>query len=423
MRFIIPCAAHLLLSVSGWAQSAALSLGSLADRTEAELRNNILTFWLEQVPHPEHGGFYGEVMNAGDPRPHAPRAALMTSRILWTFSAAYRQFGDERYRQMADRAFSDLTSAFMDREHGGVFWAITATGEPRATSKHVYGQAFAIYGLSEYYRATGEPAALDEAIALFRLIEHHARDRAQGGYFEAFSRQWQREPPETRAVVGPADAKSQNTHLHIMEAYASLLRVWPEPELWRAQRELIEILLTRIVDPATTHLGLFFNDDWTPRSHEISYGHDIEFAWLVTEAAVELGDAELLARVRPLAVRIAEVTLAEGVEEDGGIPYERSRTGVTRSRREWWVPAEAAVGFLNAYQISGDERFLHASIAQWEFIEKHLVDRVAGEWFHSVSATGNVARNAAKASAWKCPYHNGRACLELMNRARALLRD
>jgi cellobiose epimerase len=179
--------------------------------------------------------------------------------------------------------------------------------------------------------------------------------------------------------------------------------------------------LRRIVDPATAHLGLFFDGDWTPRSQEVSYGHDIEFAWLATEAATLLDDPALLAEVRALAVRIADVTLAEGVAPDGGIVYEAGPNGVVNPTRQWWVSAEAAVGFLNAYQLSGDPTYLQATLQQWDFIEKYLIDREGGEWFQAVGPDGHVLPRTAKASAWKCPYHNGRACLEIITRARAML--
>jgi cellobiose epimerase len=396
-------------------------LAELARRAEAELRGNILPFWLEHVPHPQREGFYGEVVAAGQPREAAPRAALMTSRILWAFSAAYGHYRDPAYRRMADRAYADLTRNFLDPVHGGVFWSITADGEPLQSFKHVYGQVFALYGLAEYHRATGESAAREQAIALFRLIEERARDRRHGGYFESFQRDWQRTPAGITTVISPGPPKSQNTHLHIMEAYSALWRIWPDPQLRQAQLDLVTIMLRRIVDPATAHLGLFFDADWTPRSQEVSYGHDIEFAWLATEAATLLDDPALLAEVRALAVRIADVTLAEGVAADGGIVYEAGPNGLVNPTRQWWVSAEAAVGFLNAYQLSGDPTYLQATLQQWDFIEKYLIDREGGEWFQAVGPDGHVLPRTAKASAWKCPYHNGRACLEIITRARAML--
>ncbi len=413
----------LVVLVTQMAHGAASDperLTDLARRAEAELRQNILPFWLAHVPHPGRDGFYGEVHNPGQPRESAPRAALMTSRILWTFSAAFRRYGDPAYREMADRAYQDLTANFRDEAHGGYLWSVTADGAPLQTFKHLYGQAFALYSLSEYYRATGVTAARERAIELFRLIEEKTRDHPNGGYFESFTREWQRTPEGQPTVIGPGHAKSQNAHLHLMEAYAALLRAWPDEQVRAAQRELVEVMLTRILDPKTAHLGMYFDEDWTPRSDVISYGHDIEFAWLVTEAATELGDAELLARVRPVAVRIAEVTLAEGVEPDGAIPYDAGPEGIRNPQRDWWVPAEAAVGFLNAYQLSDDPKFARAAEQQWEFIERHFIDRKNGEWHASLDAQNAVVPRMSKANPWKCPYHNGRACLELVQRVRAL---
>jgi len=403
-----------LLSAQGGAEG---EVARFRDSVEDELRGNILPFWLEHVPHPERDGFHGAVGRDGRPLERAPRAALMTSRILWTFSAAYRMYGADEYRAMAERAARDLERNFRDQEHGGYFWSLTPAGAPLNDGKHLYGQAFAMYALAEYHRATGDPLARARALELFDLVERHAADRVNGGYLESFTRDWRPVPAGQPSPIGPPELKSQNTHLHLMEAFASLLRATDEPRVRAAQRDLITLVLDRIVDPRSAHLGLFFAAVWTPRSSEISYGHDIEFAWLVTEAATELGDTALIERARPLAVRVAEVTLEEGVMEDGGIPYEANAEGrPTMPHREWWVPAEAAVGFLNAYQLSGDERFLSAARQQWDYIQRHFVDREHGEWFHSVSADGRVAMNHPKADAWKCPYHNGRACMELVRR-------
>ena len=246
----------LLTHMAQGALSDPERLSDVARRAETELRQNILPFWLEQVPHPARDGFYGEVHNPGKPRESAPRAALMTSRILWTFSAAFRRYGDPAYRKMADRAYVDLTENFRDEAHGGYLWSLTADGAPLQTFKHLYGQAFALYALAEYHRATGIPAAQEHAIELFRLLEDKARDHPHGGYLESFTREWVRTPTGQSTVIGPGYAKSQNAHLHLMEAYAALLRVWPNEQVRAAQRELVELMLTRILDPKSAHLGM-----------------------------------------------------------------------------------------------------------------------------------------------------------------------
>jgi mannobiose 2-epimerase len=222
------------------------------------------------------------------------------------------------------------------------------------------------------------------------------------------------------SVVDQNDPKSQNTHLHVLEAYTNLLRMWPDAGLQKALSDLLEIMLTHIVDARTGHLGLFFSEDWTPRSDKISYGHDIEAAWLFTEAATVLRDAALIERTHALAVKIADATLAEGVDADGGVYNEGSPAGLTNTNKEWWPQAEAVVGFLNAYQISGEERFLRAALHTWDFIEQRLIDSKHGEWIRGVTRDGQVLTNELKVGFWKCPYHNGRTGLESVRRLRAI---
>lgn len=398
-------------------------LTDYATRIEADLRDNILAFWIRHVVDQDRGAFHGAMTNDLAVDRTAERGALLTSRILWTFSAAYRRYHDAAYLGMADRAYRDLVTNFADGDHGGFFWSIAADGRVLRDRKQVYGQAFAIYALTEYYRASGERAALHTAISLFRLLEKYARDSSHGGYFEAFSRSWQPIADMRLSAVDMNEPKSQNTHLHVMEAYTNLLRVWPHASLRAAQTRLLETMLDQIVNPRTCHLGLFFANDWTLRSDRISYGHDIEAAWLFTEAADVLGNASLTARIHPLAVRIADVTLAEGVDADGGVYNEGSPQGLTDTNKEWWPQAEAVVGFLNAFALSRDQRHLQAALRCWSFIEQRLIDRKHGEWLRGVTREGAVLKDQLKVSFWKCPYHNGRTGLEGPARLRALARS
>lgn len=399
-------------------------LNDYSRRIETDLRQNILPFWIKHVVNRENGSFHGALTNELAIDHSAERGALLSSRILWTYAAAYRQYRDPTYLEMADYAFADLQARFRDRVHGGYFWSITADGAVLRDRKQVYGQAFAIYALAEYYGASGRADVLNEAIALFRLIEAKARDVADGGYLEAFNRAWQPIDDMRLSAVDLNAPKSQNTLLHIMEAYTNLLRVWPDASVHRALKDLVEIMLQRVVNEKSGHLGLFFSKDWQPLSDGISYGHDIEAAWLLTAAAEALADglADVLAnsslttRIRALAVRIADVTLAEGVDADGAILYEGSPAGITNSDKEWWPQAEAFIGFLNAFQISGEERHLAAALRLWDFIDAHLVDHTNGEWFRAVNQARQRLPDPLKASFWKCPYHNGRMGLEASRR-------
>ena len=401
------------VNVSAW--RAALAQSWLPE-IERELTDNILSFWMLHAPDEEHGGFRGEIRPDLTVVRGAPKSLVLNARMLWTFASAYRVCGDPAYLRMAERAWEELTARFADERHGGLYWMLDGEGRPLAEKKQVYGQAFAIYAFAEYHRATGQEEALKRAIELFRLLERYGYDPVHGGYVEALARDWS--PTDDLSLSGKDlnEKKSMNTHLHVLEAYTNLLRVWPSDELRDKLRELMEVTLAHIVDANTGHFRLFFDEAWRVKSDDISFGHDIEGSWLLTEAAETLGDRELMERVRPVAIRMAEATLCEGVDVDGGIRNEANPQGLTDPGKDWWPQAEAVVGFFNAFELTGDIRFLDASRNAWTFIQRFLVDREHGEWFWGVHPDGTPDRQKPKVGAWKCPYHNARACFEMKER-------
>lgn len=403
-------------SVSAAHALDAACLRRYRERIEADLVGNILPFWIRHVAQPVARGFVGALSDDLVIDSTAERGALLTSRILWTYAAAYRRYGDPAYLAMAERAYLDLTTVFGDPEHGGFFWSVDANGAVQRDRKQVYGQAFAIYALSEFHRATGRDRALGEALATFALLERHARDETYGGYGEAYGRAWQPIDDVRLSEIDLNAPKSQNTMLHVMEAYTNLLQVSPDAAVRRSLRALVETMFTRIVDASTGHLGLFFSRDWVPQTERVSYGHDIEAAWLLCAAAEAVDEIDLLARAQGLAVKLAETTWREGTDADGGIFNEGTPDGATDTAKEWWPQAEALVGFLNAAEISGDGRFAEAALRTWDFIDAHLIDRRRGEWLRGVDRAGRPLEGRLKVSFWKCPYHNGRAALEAMRR-------
>jgi mannobiose 2-epimerase len=404
-------------------QPTAADIRAYAASAENELRTDILPFWLDHARDLKRGGFYGLIDEDMRVHPDAPRGTLLTARVLWTFSAAYRRFHDPAYLTMAQWAEKDLLAHGWDAKFGGLFWTTAPDGTPVTTVKHVYDQSFGIYALSEYYRTTKDQAALDRAIAIYRLIESKARDHQHGGYFESFTRDWRRDDSLQRRILGGTGAKSQNTHIHLLEAYTNLYRAWPDPQFREDFRALLTLMLTRIIDPHSHHLVLYFNDDWTPVSEEISFGHDIELSWLVVEAASVLGDPTLLAQARATALQMADVTERQGLDTDGGVLNEAGPHGITDANKDWWPQAEAAVGFLNAYQISAEPRFFADSRRVWGFIQAKFVDRTNGDWWQSLTRDGHPRPHGAKVSTWKCPYHNSRSCLELLDRLDELARN
>ncbi|MGC9521409.1 MAG: AGE family epimerase/isomerase [Anaerolineae bacterium] len=396
-------------------------LRAYMQRAEAELRENILPFWIKHTVDRERGGFYGEVSHDLQVREDAPRGALLTARILWTYAAAYRRYQNMAYRNMAAWAYEDLVTRFWDAEHGGLFWMIAADGAVLQPRKQIYVQAFGIYGLAEYYAATGDETALGKAQAIFQALEEHCHDPVNKGYFEAFTRDWQLAEDMRLRPVDMDVVKSMNSHLHVMEAFTNLLRVWSDATLRARLAELIDLMMNRIIDPKTSHQILFFDEAWTPQSKAVSYGHDIEASWLLVEAVDVLRAAELDSRAHALALKMAQAVYDEGLDPDGALVYEAGPEGLLDDTKQWWPQAEAAVGFLNAYQLSGEDHFLEAALRSWDFISAYLIDREHGGWLRYVQRDHTPGTDAAKASFWKCPYHNGRACMELTERLHQLL--
>ena len=382
----------------------------------SELENNILPFWMNKMEDNEQGGFYGEITGNDELRPEASKGAILNARILWTFSAAYRLLKKPEYLKTATRAKRYLIDRFYDPEYGGIYWELDYKGNPLDTKKQIYAIGFAIYGLSEYARATGDAEALEYAQRLFEVIEQHSFDPVQNGYLEALTRDWQPIEDMRLSDKDENEKKTMNTHLHILEPYTNLYRVWKDERLERQLRNLIDVFITRILDPQTGHLNLFFEEDWTNKYRIYSYGHDIEASWLIHEAALVLGDETVLKRIEPLIVRIAQAA-DEGLNPDGSMIYENFLDKQKIDRElHWWVQAENVVGHINLYQHFGDESALDIAARCWEFIKAKLIDHEHGEWHWSILPDGTVNRKDDKAGFWKCPYHNGRMCMEVIER-------
>ena len=381
------------------------------------LQKNILRFWLDKMVDQEHGGFYGRIDGHEHLHADAEKGAILNARILWAFSAAYRVLGDKTYLEDASRAKHYIIDYFIDPEYGGVYWSLDCNGKPLDTKKQFYAIGFAIYGMSEYARATGDAEALKVAIDLYRCIEEHALDHEYNGYIEAMTRDWQ---PIADMRLSELDAnypKSQNTHLHIIEPYTNLYRVWKSDELKASLHNLIDIFTDRILNPETHHLDLFFDMDWKRGAGALeSYGHDIECSWLIHEAALVLGDAEVLKKVEPIVEMVAKAS-EKGLNADGSMVHEANLdTGYVDSDLHWWVQAEAVVGFFNIYQYFGDESALQKAQHCWTYIKENLIDNENGEWHWSRRKDGTLNLDDDKAGFWKCPYHNSRMCLEIIER-------
>ena len=371
-----------------------------------DLTENILPFWAKYSPD-SSGGFYGALKFDGTPRENANKGGILNARLLWTFSTAFRLLNDEQYLLLANRAQRYFLDYFIDPEYGGSFYTVNADGTPLATQKDTYQNAFAIYGLSEHYRATGNTESLDAAIAVYQKLIKYAYDSVNGGFIESFTREWQ--------MVNIESPKTMNTNLHILEALTNLYKVWKDEGLKKHLQEEIEVMSHKVLNQEIWHEQLFFTMDWQNQRDIDSYGHDIEFSWLLVEAAEALGDEEILKDTKRIALNLVFVQLEEGIDENGALMYEKEGEKMN-ANLEWWPQAETVVGCLNAWQISGDRKFLDAAVRTWEWIKTYMIDYEYGEWYGGVSPDGNPRKNRVKADQWRCPYHNSRMGFEVMTR-------
>jgi mannobiose 2-epimerase len=397
-----------------------MDIDNYYEEIEKELKDNILAFWNKAIDR-KNGGFLGKILNNGEIIEDAPKSAVLNTRILWTYSAVYKKFREERYLELARRAYDYLERFFRDGEAGGIFWLLDYKGAPIDTKKQIYAQAFCIYALAEYYAISNDADALKWAVEIFELIEEHSFDREYPGYFEALDRNWNTLEDVRLSEKEPNVNKTMNTHLHILESYTNFLKVWKNRKLKKQLKQLINIFLDKIIDSLSGHFNLFFDDKWNIKSNLFSYGHDIEGSWLLAEAAELSCDKALTERVKKASLRLANITLEEGMDEDGGIMNDGDINGVIDTDKHWWTQAEAMVGILNAFQISGDRKFFDAFGNCWNFIKKYVVDSVNGEWFFRVTRDGKPYYSEEdKLGPWKCPYHNSRACMELLERLKKL---
>ena len=373
----------------------------------------IASWWKKHSIDGELGGFYGEVNNLAQPVTGATKGIVLNTRILWFFSEYAQDTQMPEDKAVADRAYQYLIGHFVDDEHGGLVWELSATGDVINDKKQVYAQCFGIYALCSYYQLSGDKDALNLALSLFSLVEKHARDRKAGGYIEACTRDWGEITDFRLSDKDLNSPKSMNTHLHVLEAYTALHHVVATPETEEALGHVITVFLDRIVGDAS-HLSLFFTMAWQSEHENLSFGHDIEASWLLCEAAEVLQNEDVSVRIRTIAITLARACLNKGLASEGYVIDEYSPvSGEFGEHSHWWVQAEALVGFLNAYSLTGHNAYRDICDKIWHFIKTEHIDE--GEWLWLARCHGGKD-NDYKAGFWKGPYHNGRAMLELKRR-------
>lgn len=395
-------------------EKESIKFNNFLDKITAEL-HSILDYWETNAIDEKFGGFIGEIDFKEEKKELADKGSVLNARILWTFSAAYPVTKNPNQLAIAERAFHYINKYFFDKEFGGIFWSINYDGTPKDTKNQIYALAFTIYGVTEFYKISQNQEALQLAINLYNTIEKYSYDQENEGYFEAFTRDWK---PIEDLRLSDKDAnekKTMNTHLHIVEAYANLYQVWPDLELKDKIKKLLYVISNYFIDKNTWHLKLFFNENWVEKPDVISYGHDIEAAWLLQWCAEVIADKDLIEKYQRYAVEIAKVT-KEGIDVDGGLWYEFDpQENELIAEKHWWPQAELWIGMINAWQLTNDEEYLQITEKNFEFVQKYILDKQNGEWIWGINRDYSKIEKD-KAGFWKCPYHNSRACLELIKR-------
>jgi mannobiose 2-epimerase len=383
---------------------------------------SILKYWSEHTVDQQHGGFYGSVNNNNIAQADAAKGIVMVSRVLWTFSASSVRLKNKLGLEIASRAFNYIVDHFVDKEYGGVYWSVDNKGNMLDGRKQVYGLAFCIYGMSEYYKACKDQLALELCKTLYRCIEQYSFDAVNEGYLEAFTREWKNADDLRLSEKDENEKKTMNTHLHLVEAYANLYQVWPDTELKQKITGLLETFDKYFINKDTFHLNLFMDEKWASRSSLISYGHDIEAAWLLLQCAQIVRNNYYTDKFSGYAIEIGDAA-TEGLDKDGGLWYEyEPLDDHLIKEKHSWPQAEAMIGFLNTYQLTGNTKYLLHSLNSWEFTREHIIDKDKGEWFWGVDEH-NTVMDKDKAGFWKCPYHNSRACMEVIDRIDQILNN
>ena len=386
--------------------------------------DNILNWWEKNTLDEENGGFIGQIDFDMTKHPEADKALVLNTRILLTYSAAYRFFKKPEYLKLADRAYNYVVEKFYDPKNVGVYWMVDKTGKPLNTRNQIFGLAFAAAVLAEYYRATEKKEALDIAMKLFDSIEKHSLDPKYNGYLDAFSQDWAVLQDMRLSPTDKNEPKTMNTHLHILIGYACLYRVHKDERVGKALKNLIELFFDKIIDTERGALNLFFDVDWTHKSDNDSYGHDMETSWLLWDAVNVLGDEEIIKKARPIVIKMVEHSLKCGYDKDGGLMLGGKDENVSDPNKCWWGQTETVIALLNAYQMTKEEKYLDDALLTWDFIKKYLIDPKDGEWHGKVSKDDHTPfTDEVKAGAWKCPYHNSRMCMEVAERVDAILAE
>ncbi len=383
------------------------------DEIQNELENHIIPFW-NNLRDDEKGGFYGKMGSDLKVIKDAPKGVILHSRILWFYSNCYLTLKRKDCLENARHCFEFLSKYCVDRENGGVYWAVNADGTVNDSMKHTYCQAFFIYAMSSYYDASGDSAALDLAMEVFNTVETKCVDNV--AYLEAQSKEFQLVENDALSENGLMADKTMNTVLHLIEAYTELYRVSHDQKVLERLKFQLNLTYDKIYDKEKRQLLVFFDKGMNVIGDIHSYGHDIEATWLLDRACDIIKDKEITEKISAMNKAIV-ANIASIAFQNGALNNERDKTEINKTRI-WWVQAESVVGFYNGWQRYGDKAYKLIAETIWLYIKNNVVDkREGGEWYSEVDENGNPDMSLNVVDPWKCPYHNGRMCMEIIKRA------
>ncbi|HEX3021208.1 MAG TPA: AGE family epimerase/isomerase [Lachnospiraceae bacterium] len=384
----------------------------LINEVKDMLVERIIPFW-RNLKDTEYGGYYGLLDYNLHLQRTAEKGCILNSRILWFFSNAYMTLGDKMLLEDARHSFDFMVDHCFDKENGGVYWSLNYDGSVKDSTKHTYNQAFAIYALSSFYDASKEEKALVLAKELFHVVETKCKDEV--GYLEAFKKDFSPANNDKLSENGILAEKTMNTLLHVFEAYTELYRVSHMPEVKEQLVFILDTIANKIYNKDLTRQEVFFDRNLNPILDLHSYGHDIETAWLVDRGCEVLQDEEITKRMSVITLALTK-KIYDIAYVNHSVLNECDR-GKVNTLRIWWVQAEGVVGFLNGYEKTGKEEYLQAAADIWNFIKEFVLDKREGsEWFWAVDENGIPLKGKPIVEPWKCPYHNGRMCFEVIRR-------
>ena len=385
----------------------------MVEEIRKHLTDCIIPFW-KGLRDDENGGYTGYMDYDLKKDEKAVKGCILTSRITWFFANAYMALKDESLLLEARHGYEFMQKFCVDQEKGGVYWSVNYDGTPEDTTKHTYNQAFSIYALSSYYDASKDESALTTAMELFHIIEERCMDEI--GYKEAFDREFHEIENDKLSENGVIADKTMNTLLHVFEAYTELYRVSGDEAVKKRLMWILDTIAEKIYNPTLHRQEVFFDREMHSILDLHSYGHDIETAWLIRRGTDVLGDDTYTEKMLPIILDLTGQVYRTAF--DGQSLANECEKGVVDENRIWWVQAETLIGFLNGYQLDPTHtEYLEAARSVWRFIREHLIDKRPGsEWFWDVDKEGKSVSGKPIVEPWKCPYHNGRMCLEVIKR-------